>query len=101
MIIRTVCTGVLAAGVLTHTAWAQATAGAKDAPAAQVAALASGWTLLANGDAARAARVASDLLTREPRSAAVLSFAIEVEIARGGAASALAVYERWLNTRPI
>jgi HEAT repeat protein len=102
MIIRTSCAGILAAVVLTHTAWAQTTtAGAKNASAAQVTALAGGWRYLADGDAARAARVASDLLTRDPRSSAVLSFAIEVEIVRGGAASALGAYERWLNTRPI
>ena len=101
MIIRTSCAGVLAAAVLTHVAWAQTTAGAKSAPAAHVAALAGGWRLLADGDAERAARVASDLLTREPRSSAVLSFALEAEIVRSGASGALGVYERWLNARPI
>jgi HEAT repeat protein len=100
MIIRTACAGVLAAVVVTQTAWAQTPARTSGAPATEVAALASGWRLLADGDAPRAARVASDLLTREPRSSAVLSFAIEVEIARGGASSALGAYERWLNTRP-
>ena len=103
MIIRTACAGVLGAVVVTGTAWAQAqpTAGAKNAPAQSVATLAGGWRLLADGDAARAARVASDLLAREPRSSAVLSFAIEVEVARAGAAGALVVYERWLNARPF
>jgi HEAT repeat protein len=100
MIIRTACAGVLAAVVATPTVSAQPTTRATSAPATQVATLASGWRLLADGDAARAASVASDLLTREPRSSSVLSFALEVEIVRGGAASALGVYERWLNTRP-
>ncbi len=60
-----------------------------------------GWTLLASGDRTEAARLAADLLARFPRSAAVLGLAIEIEIARGGAASGLDAYERWLGTRTV
>jgi HEAT repeat protein len=101
MIIRAAAAGITAVVVVTGTAWAQATVAAKSAPTQSVATLAGGWRLLADGDAARAARVASDLLTRDPRSSAVLSFAIEVAIARGGGAGALDVYERWLGSRTV
>ena len=101
MIIRTACAGILAAATLTQTAWAQTPPRQVSAPGGQVAALADGWRLLADGDTARAARASSDLLAREPRSAAVLSLAIEVEIARGASAGALDVYERWLGGRTV
>jgi ParB family chromosome partitioning protein len=71
-------------------------AGAPDA-----ASIARGWTLLASGDHAAASKLSTQLLSRNPRSAAVLALAIEVEIARGGALAGLDAYERWLGTRTV
>jgi hypothetical protein len=59
--------------------------------------LSRGWALLAQGNAAKAAAVARDLLSRHPRSIAVLTLAVDAEIARGGAQAGLDVYERWMQ----
>jgi HEAT repeat protein len=63
------------------------------------AALAQGWALVAKGDAAGAMAIASDLVTRYPRSAAVLAFVVEAAIARGGSAAGLDAYEHWLGKK--
>lgn len=65
----------------------------------ETADVARGWTLLAQGNAVKAAAVARDLLSRYPRSIAVLTLAVDVEIARGGAQAGLGVYERWMQGR--
>ena len=101
MIMRTAWTGFLAVMFVAAAAQAQTPSRPGTAGGNQVASLASGWRLLADGDTTRAARIASDLLAREPRNVAVLSFAIETEIARGGGASALDAYERWLGARKL
>ena len=101
MNIRTASVGFLAAAMLTQTARAQTPPRQSTVAGDQVGAVASAWKLLADGDTARAARAASDLLAREPRSTAVLSLAIEVEVARGATAGALDVYERWLGGRSV
>lgn len=65
------------------------------------AGLAEGWALLAKGDAAGAALKASQELTRDPRSMAALTLAVDAELSRSGASSALATYEKWLGTRKV
>jgi hypothetical protein len=67
-------------------------------PSSEAAALSQGWALLAQGDAARASSLGQSLLGRYPRSSAVLSFAVEAEVAHAGAAAGLGVYERWLGS---
>lgn len=61
--------------------------------------LASGWTLLAQGQAAQASAKASRTLERFPRSGAALFLAVEADILRTGARSGLDRYERWLGAR--
>jgi HEAT repeat protein len=65
------------------------------------ASIARGWTLLVSGDKAEASKVVMQLVTRYPRSTAVLALAIEVEVARGGAFAGLEAYERWLGSRAV
>lgn len=64
-------------------------------------ALAQGWSLLSQGEAAKASAVAAESMQRFPRSVAVLSLAVEVEISRGGAAAGLSLYDRWLGKRRV
>ncbi len=68
---------------------------------AEATALSQGWSWLAQGDAARASAFAQGLIGQYPRSAAVLAFAVEAEIARAGSAAALDVYDRWLGSRTV
>lgn len=68
-------------------------------PAREVAAVARGWTLLAEGQADKASQLAVDLLRTSPRSLAVVSLLVEAEIARGGPLRALDAYDRWLERR--
>lgn len=68
-------------------------------PAREVAAVARGWTLLAEGQADKASQLAVDLLRTSPRSVAVLSLLVETEIVRGGPIRALDAYDRWLERR--
>jgi HEAT repeat protein len=70
-------------------------------PAAEAAALAEGWTFVAQGRYDDAAKATSGLLARYPRSTAALSLVIEIDIARRGADGALASYEAWLGGRPL
>jgi HEAT repeat protein len=60
--------------------------------------LANGWVLLAEGKAAEAAAIATSLIAKYPRSAAVLAFAVDAHIARGGWSAGLDQYERWLGS---
>src|SRR5687768_13806786 len=58
-----------------------------------------GWALFAQHDLVKAGAAAAQALKTSPRSAAALTLAIEVEIARGGALTGLDFYERWLGQR--
>ena len=66
----------------------------------ETAEVARGWTLLAQGQTAKAAALAGQLLARHGRSVAVLALAVDAEIARGGAAAGLDLYERWVKNKP-
>ena len=68
-------------------------------PAGDVAGVARGWTLLAEGQADKASHLAADLLRTSPRSVAVLSLLVDAEIARGGPTRALDAYDGWLERR--
>jgi HEAT repeat protein len=61
--------------------------------------LTNGWALFAEGSLDRAGVIASRVLANYPQHPAVVAFAIEVDITRGGAMTALATYEQWLGTR--
>jgi len=71
------------------------------APASETAAVARGWTLLAEGRAAPASQLAADLLRQFPRSVAVGTLFVDAEIARAGSTAGLAAYERWLDKRTL
>jgi HEAT repeat protein len=58
-----------------------------------------GWSFLSQGQIPQAQSKAAEILGAHPHSIAALSLAVEVEIARGGAAAGLARYERWLGQR--
>jgi hypothetical protein len=68
-------------------------------PVDEAAAITEIWRMLAEGRARDVWARANQLLARYPRSAAVLSVAIETDIAARGAVSALATYEAWLGNR--
>jgi len=63
--------------------------------------LARGWALLAEGKAAEAGRLASQLLLQFPTSTAALVLLVDAEVARGGALVGLDAYEGWLGSRRI
>jgi HEAT repeat protein len=65
------------------------------------AALARGWQLLSQRDAAGAARLARDLTARNPTSASALALLVEAEVARTGADAGLGAYEAWLGRRSV
>jgi thiamine biosynthesis protein ThiS len=65
----------------------------------EVAAIASGYALLAKGDFAEASRQAQLALATYPRSIGALVLAVDVETARGGAMAGLGQYETWLRDR--
>ena len=71
------------------------------APPSETAAVANGWTLLADGRAAQASQLAVDLLRQFPRSVAVATLFVDAEIARAGSTAGLAAYERWLERRTL
>ena len=98
MIARTMAVGfaVLLSGRLLL---AQAGSTAPVATSAEAGPLAQAWSLLSQGDAARAAGVADALLARFPRSNAALALAIEAHTRRAGALAGLDAYERWLGGR--
>ena len=70
-------------------------------PAGEAPLLADGWSRLAKGDLAGAAQAAQGAMARDPRSTAALVLAVDVDLARGGAAPALDTYERWLAGRRL
>ncbi len=63
--------------------------------------LTQGWAFLAQGDLVRAVEKASAAMAISPRSQAALALAVEVEIARGGHATALRFYDQWLRGRAL
>src|SRR5580765_6229183 len=85
----------------TPTLIAQAPAPPVAATSAESGQLAQGFAWLAQGDTARAAELASRLLAEYPGSAAVASFAVDVDLARAGAMAALDTYERWLGSKRL
>jgi HEAT repeat protein len=68
---------------------------------AEAAALAQGWALLAKGDAAGAASIASQELLRNQNNTPALHLAVDADLARGGASNGLSTYEKWLGTRRV
>ncbi|MBA2258696.1 MAG: HEAT repeat domain-containing protein [Acidobacteria bacterium] len=67
----------------------------------ELVAVAQGWGLLAKGDAAGAARIASQQLARDQHSVAALALLVDAEIAVGGPAAGLTAYEKWLGARRL
>jgi HEAT repeat protein len=65
----------------------------------ETAAIAQGWALLAQGNAAKASALSAELISQFPRSAAVLVLAVDTDIARAGAMAGLDTYERWLGRK--
>jgi len=65
----------------------------------EAAAIAQGWSLLAQGNAAKASGLSAELLAQYPRSAAVLAFAVDAHITHTGAMAGLDAYERWLGSK--
>jgi hypothetical protein len=65
------------------------------------ASLAEGWTLLAKGDAAGAARIARQALAQDARDTAALALAVDAELAGAGPTAALGAYEAWLGDRRL
>lgn len=70
-------------------------------PAEDAKAIASGWSLLAEGKHAEASALSQRLLGQYPRSTAALLLAVESAIGRSGASAGQLVYERWLGARTI
>lgn len=68
-------------------------------PKTEAAALAQGWVLLAEGKFDEASQTARRTLGLFPRNVSALALAIEADIARGGATTALTAYEAWLGAR--
>ena len=54
--------------------------------------IAQAWALLAQGDSARAASLAANLLVEYPRNVSILALSIEAEVARTGAMAAARCY---------
>jgi HEAT repeat protein len=82
----------------------QRTTGSEPTPGpdrTEAARLEQGWACLAREDLPCASARANAALAAAPRSGAALDLAIEVDIARAGASSALDTYERWLGSRRI
>jgi len=65
----------------------------------ETAAIAQGWSLLAQGNTAKASALSAELLKQYPRSAAVLTLAVDTDITRGGPMAGLSTYERWLGSK--
>ncbi len=88
---------------ITLTALLPAPAIAQEQPSARAGAatIAEGWALLAKGDAAAAALMASQELARDPRSVPALVLAVDADLARGGASAGLSTYEKWLGNRRL
>jgi hypothetical protein len=95
--VRTVLLLVLVAAPLAGAAQQRDAA----ASAPEAAALSEGWSLLARGDAAGAARAAARAMAANPSSVAAVALAIDAELARDSSAAALAAYEKWMGPRRL
>jgi HEAT repeat protein len=73
----------------------------KSAVQAESAQMAAGWSALNQGNADRAASIASGVLSQNPRSRPALVLLVTAATTRGGSTDGLAVYERWLGTRRL
>ena len=69
------------------------------AVAPEAAGIAQAWSLLAQGQAAKATVLSAELLSQYPRNVAVLALAVEAHITHAGAMSGLDIYERWLGSK--
>lgn len=65
----------------------------------EAAAIAQGWSLLAQGNTAKASALSAELLLQYPRSAAVLTLAVDTDIAQSGPMAGLTTYEKWLGSK--
>ena len=92
---------VLCLAVSGSPAFAQRGAQAAASAPSETADLARGWALLAQGDAAKAAALASELIKKNPRSIAIAAFAVDTDIARRGSLAGLGAYERWLQKKTL
>lgn len=63
--------------------------------------LAQGWSLLAKGDAVQAGLIAGRGLADHPNSTALLSLAVDADVARAGWQAGLETYERWLGQKRL
>jgi HEAT repeat protein len=70
-------------------------------PSAEQARVNEGRTLLARGNATGAAALGKTLLAEYPKSAVVLEFAVDAEIARAGMFSGLAIYDAWVTANTV
>jgi HEAT repeat protein len=93
--------GLLLVLLTLRTVPADAQAGAAEAGSTRSVLLAQGWTALSQGQLARASSAAQQVLNQSPRDAGGVALAVEVEIARGGAAAGLDAYERWLGAKNV
>ena len=91
---------LLMAALLGGSVWAQPRA-STPAEGSFASTLAQGWSALAAGDLAKAAKLAESALEDRPGSAAAVAFAVEVDFARGGPLAGLTTYERWLSGRKV
>jgi HEAT repeat protein len=73
----------------------------RSAAQAESAQMAAGWTALNQGNANRAASIASGVLSQNPRSRPALVLLVTAATTRGGSTDGLAVYEQWLGTRRL
>ncbi|CAN5826384.1 hypothetical protein BH18ACI5_BH18ACI5_07390 [soil metagenome] len=64
-------------------------------------ALSQGWAALAAGDLVKAAKLAESAIAEQPRSAAAVALAVEIDFSRSGPLAGLAAYERWLAGRKV
>ncbi len=103
--LRPLCRVLLTAAALSGVVTAQQPAQPPRLPGAiaveEATLLLNGWAFLSQGDYQQALQKASEARGKFPRSVAVLTFAIEVEIARGGAKAGLDLYETWLGARTL
>lgn len=86
-------------GMVAHAQQGGPTARPVGMSADEMTGLAQGWTLLAQGDAAKASASASALLIRDPNSVAALALVVESQITLGGPMAGLRAYESWKGAR--
>jgi hypothetical protein len=67
----------------------------------ELAEMAAGWAALNQGDAVKAASIASAALSQNPRSRAAVVLLVTARTLRGGSVDGLAAYEQWLGARRL